>query len=775
VARRLRFLREGRLLARLSHPNVVTVHDVVSQDGMTYLVMEWVDGLTLSEWLAARPRSRHQILAAFIQAGRGLSAAHELCIVHRDFKPQNVLIGRDARSRVADFGVAGVRSTSVAASKDTRVETPAHRASDPSGGDARTCPALTQAGAVLGTPAFMAPEQRAGKLATVQSDQYSFCLSLTRALDGASFPPSGRLRRALERGLSPDPAARHPSMAHLLKKLDEEVRPRPRFGLALILAASVVVAAWGGVAAIRALRSPCRSPARFLTGVWDTHRKENLQKTLALAGATPQLWQRVSSVFDEYGRDWTMARARACAGEAPVVARRLACLDDRIGELDARARLLDSAQPATIDASTDVAVELPPLAACSTPNVDGIPPPPSDPRTRSEVKHVRAAVEQVHVLLAADQAQASTTRRETERVRASAERLGYRPLLAEAALLQGDLAYWNDELSAARAFYRTAAAVADEAHHDRVRAIALTDLIMIDDQAPMEVILERAHAARAVLDRIGGDDHIENDRANALAVAFDLRDQCERALSIDLELIKRAGRTPNVNTWQLMVALRNAAVGAIHLGRRAEGERFAREAVAVGERWLEPNQPATRRARIMLAWVLTQIRSEGEALGLVGRALTVLPYDTAPPPDVFLNASSVYLDLGMDEAASMTAQQVASQLSPVSRGDALMNIGQVELRRGASGAALAHFREARKLFRQSSSVPARVDMSDLMAALARFDRTRNPDDLREARRALVRIRDCSSCDGEFRRGRMWLAERMARRPPGALRFGAQRP
>jgi Tol biopolymer transport system component/tRNA A-37 threonylcarbamoyl transferase component Bud32 len=256
----LRLVREAQALAKLGHPNVVSVHDVGTADGQVFIAMELVEGQTLAAHLAERKRGWREILELYLQAGRGLAAAHARSIVHRDFKPANVLVDGEGRVRVTDFGLAQMGEP--AAGAQDRVEVPLAL------GSAETVPGdssqvdwspdlalrigplvghLTQAGAVIGTPRYMAPEQRERHPATSRSDQYAFCLSLWEALHGAAPPARGagvpaRLTRALEAGLSSDPAARHGSMTELLRILDASARRRGRLGLVVALAAIAVAA-----------------------------------------------------------------------------------------------------------------------------------------------------------------------------------------------------------------------------------------------------------------------------------------------------------------------------------------------------------------------------------------------------------------------------------------------------------------------------------------------------------------------------------------------------
>jgi serine/threonine protein kinase len=241
-------MREAQAMAQLAHPNVVAVHDVGSVDGRVFIAMEFVEGVTLTNWLAAERRAPGEIITTFLAAGDGLAAAHAAGVIHRDFKPDNVLIGNDGRVRVTDFGLARLA--------------PGEPSGGTQGGRGKPAQAVSTArSGVVGTPAYMAPEQYLGRSADARADQFSFAVALHEALYGKRpFAPvelairaetpgrlvagprsgvSSALRRALSRALSLDPAQRHASMAELLAVL----APRQRRGRALALAAILAIAA----------------------------------------------------------------------------------------------------------------------------------------------------------------------------------------------------------------------------------------------------------------------------------------------------------------------------------------------------------------------------------------------------------------------------------------------------------------------------------------------------------------------------------------------------
>jgi serine/threonine protein kinase/tetratricopeptide (TPR) repeat protein len=303
-----RLLREAQALARLSHPNVIAVHDVGTFGDDVFIAMEFVEGMSLRRWLEAARRSWREIVEVFLAAGEGLAAAHRANLVHRDFKPDNVMVGADGRVRVLDFGLArltGEGSGANAATEpsspsaepvhDTAAEIPSAKVMRPlrapqpdvpapssdslssssNGGYALMTP-LTLAGAVLGTPKFMAPEQHLGEIADERADQFSFCVALHYALYG-QFPFAGNtfeeyganvvrgrileppatarvprwLRSVLLRGLESEPADRYPSMAALLVELRKDpARALQRAALVfLAVAATAGLVVLGGYAA----------------------------------------------------------------------------------------------------------------------------------------------------------------------------------------------------------------------------------------------------------------------------------------------------------------------------------------------------------------------------------------------------------------------------------------------------------------------------------------------------------------------------------------------
>jgi serine/threonine protein kinase len=257
---RTRLLREAHALARLSHPNVVTIHDIGTREGKVWIAMEHVQGRTLEAWRREAPRGWSEVLAVMLAAGRGLVAAHQAGLVHRDLKPENIMLDVEGRVRVMDFGLARPVREAASASPSSQPHAPTALTGR-----------LTQAGALVGTPAYMAPEQFAGRATDALTDQYAFAVTLWELLYGslpfagdtlvvlADNVTAGRLappnragvpawlRRIVVRGLSVEPTRRFPTLAAMIDALERgKVRARRRV---LLSAAAIVAVLAGGVVA----------------------------------------------------------------------------------------------------------------------------------------------------------------------------------------------------------------------------------------------------------------------------------------------------------------------------------------------------------------------------------------------------------------------------------------------------------------------------------------------------------------------------------------------
>jgi len=381
-----RLMREARALARLAHPNVVTVHEVGTADGRDFVAMELVHGETLAEWLRSGKRSSAAIIDAFLAAGRGLAAAHAAGLVHRDFKPHNVLRGRDGRIVVTDFGLARQAEGDAAAALETTLPagTPPTGTLPAGMSTQSSLAAITATGALLGTPAYMAPEQWSGGTVTAATDQFAYCVALWEALSGerpyrgvsreelrmqvtrgpaaldASKLPR-RVRSLLRRGLDPDPARRWPSMDAVLVQL---ARAKRRPGVAFALAGGVIAAAATLIVTTRAGDAPavlCEPPARDVTMVWSPAIAAEVGTKTSDAHA---------AVLATAFRDWQATRAEACAAPPKVRQAQLQCLDGVLDRFDAL-RLAYARGPEV--AAEELQAQLVDPAICRKPVVTEVP------------------------------------------------------------------------------------------------------------------------------------------------------------------------------------------------------------------------------------------------------------------------------------------------------------------------------------------------------------------------------------------------------------------
>src|SRR5262249_42016183 len=379
--------REAQAMARLQHPNVVAVHEVGEVNGTPYVVMEQVAGLTFRDWLAAAPRGWRAIVDLLVGAGEGLAAAHRAGIVHRDFKPENVLVDADGRPRVADFGLAAL---------------------------ARARPI---AGGTLG---YMAPEQRAGESIDERADQYAFCTTAWEALQGerpAADPAPPRARRApasvyraLARGLRTRRDERWPSMAALLGAVRPPASRRRWLWIGGAAAFGVVAFAVGRH---EAAAPRCDDGAARIAAVWDGAARDRVAGAFRRTGRpnADDTFVRVDAALRARSDAWARLHRDVC--EATYVRHeqsdalldlRMRCLDQARSELGALAAALAGSDGAALDRAPQAAANAGDLAACSDAAtlVAGVPP-PRDPAAIAGVEAVREQLARLTALRALGQ------------------------------------------------------------------------------------------------------------------------------------------------------------------------------------------------------------------------------------------------------------------------------------------------------------------------------------------------------------------------------------
>ena len=562
--RTIRLLREAQALARVSHPNVIQVYDVGAFEERVYIAMEFIDGVALTDWLAAERRPLQTILHVFLAAGRGLEAAHKKGLVHRDFKPDNVLVARDGRVVVLDFGIAHAvaeidrrdhesdvarsrlieRSTnhSLMASKDSLVGTLGGEGSEISGVIALDTE-VTRAGAIIGTPAYMAPEQLEARETDARTDQFSFCVALWQAIHGerpytgtnplelwqamckrdmrapkARVPNS--VHKALVRGLSIESDERFPDMGALLAILERDPAAiRKRVGLGLAGAAAVAFGLWGYLG--KAAPEPvCAGAEQRLAGTWDVERRADLEQAFAVSELplADQALPGIVEGLDAYATSWRAAYTDACEatrvrGEQSedLLDLRMACLEDRRLALDALVEVLLEPDATVIENGFVAVAKLRPIDACADQaRLRARVPPPDDPALADRVEHIERELARARARRdAGDYERALIIAKEAQ---SQASKTDYAPIEAAAltelgnAMMDSGIYDASTEQPLREGFYRALAGGDEEAAIE-----AATALVQLN--ADRQQDFEAAHTWFGIADGILDRQHDQSSRA----------------------------------------------------------------------------------------------------------------------------------------------------------------------------------------------------------------------------------------------------------------------
>jgi eukaryotic-like serine/threonine-protein kinase len=509
-----RLLREAQALARLKHPNVVTVFEVGTAGGNVFVAMELVEGGTLREWMRER-HSWREVAAVFLAIGRGLAAAHELGLVHRDVKPENVFIDGDGTPKLGDFGLVGIVGA---------VE---------SGVDALGSPrdrTLTTQGSAIGTPAYMAPEQVMGGTIDARTDQYAFCASMYEALTGVlpSQPGGRRVPRRVEpivqRGLADDIEDRYPTLDELLADLERAmVRPRRTLAIAGALAlAATSAGTWALATAASNQDDPCSGSPPELAAVWNPMRRAALSLHARRIDATlgDERFAIAVRRADAFAREWSTSHAAMCRDGAPVQDDlRTSCLARHLVELDDGIALVErAADVPSFDAAVVGLTKLAPLDGCADLAALIAAAPPSDPQARSAIERIEQEV--AHITARANALVLDGLAARARAAVADARALGHKPTLALALaeLARVDLAL-SDAADGTKVL-RELTQVAADAHDDRDAAYAWTRLLgVLADRGNLDEARTLVPAARAAVLRAGAAVDLRADLLFEEAVA----------------------------------------------------------------------------------------------------------------------------------------------------------------------------------------------------------------------------------------------------------------
>ncbi|MFT3699934.1 MAG: serine/threonine-protein kinase [Kofleriaceae bacterium] len=406
---RVRMEREAQALARLSHENIVTVHDVGEHAGSMYIAMELVEGATLREWQKDKPW--REILRAYLDAARGLSAAHAAGLVHRDFKPENVLVDAKGDVRVTDFGLA----------RRAGDGGPAVKHLSPSAFDSD----LTAAGTVMGTVAYMAIEQIEGRSVDERTDQYSWCIATWEGLFGEQPFVSGNLEarreamtstvpkppakpalprgivRVLQRGLAADPKERWPSVEVMVAEIERAMSSRRwyiaagGFASVAIVAGVFAIGHSSGARAANACANVASDP------VWTPQMKATIEKAFSATNVpyAPDASRLAAKSIEAWQERWHGIALDSCVAtrtqhtqSEQMLDLRTACLAKRRDELATIVGGLAHADPKVVEHAATLA--LPDLDACNDPQaLAGVALPPLPDPAQRELETKLAAIE----------------------------------------------------------------------------------------------------------------------------------------------------------------------------------------------------------------------------------------------------------------------------------------------------------------------------------------------------------------------------------------------
>jgi eukaryotic-like serine/threonine-protein kinase len=692
LAAQRRLLREAQAMAQLSHPHAVAVYDVEPSGDDVYFAMEYVPGGTLEQWLAASPRALPAVLDVMRQAGEGLAAAHAAELVHRDFKPANVMVTEEGRVKVTDFGLA-----KPAASPDP----------SSSGACVPVDDQLTMAGTVMGTPRYMAPEQHMGVDADARADQYAWCVTLWEIVAGAppfagksvqelaaaklEGPPAwprarpipGPVLAAIRRGLSVDPVDRWPSMAALLAAVERgRGRARRRRIGAACLCGLALVAGGVGVRAWQARRvvAACEAAGEEIVATWPG-RQEALRGGLvkadpATATATAE---RAAPWLDAWAEQWRDARTEVCLATevarslpAALEPRALGCLDASRIQIAAVLDAVATGEAAAAQGAVTAFAAPTELEACTDrARLEQMPWPTVD-QSEAVAELRRQLAHATGLRLAGRYGPA---RDEVEAVQRAAQALGFRPLVVEAALALGTLHELQAEYEVALTHLRAAFFEAASVGMDRVALEAAARLVLTTGVrlARHDEGIEWAEHARVYVARLGEAARLSSANLfNNEAALRRQRGERDEAIRLHAQALALRERILGPDHPDVATSLSNLGLVVGDTSDRAQARELHARALAIREKTLGPDHPNVASSLDNLGGVARALGDYETARALHERALGIWERAMGPQhPSVAVCLTSlavVYLRLDDDAAARQAAERALAirqaQLGP---------------------------------------------------------------------------------------------------------------
>ncbi len=744
-----RLLHEAQALARLHHPNVVAVHDVGTADERVFLTLELLEGGTLRQWLSERRRPWREVLSALLAAGRGLAAAHAAGFLHRDFKPDNILLAADGRIVVTDFGLAKRLQDRGAAGGGATLPVSLS-------GDATQ----TADSVLVGTPVYMAPEQLEGRPADERADQFGFCVSLYEGLYGARPFQADSVAELLQkvrlgdladatgerrvprdllavvrRGLRADPRDRYPSLPALLSALERASHAgRRRLTYAAAAAAVVAVAAWAQRARVE--RSRCEAPAAQVAAVWGPSHSAALQSRFAAVHAAigARTGRGAAAALNAYAASWRTEARATCEAEREGTlpksqsAPRMRCLEDRLSELAGLAEVLEGADGALVERAERAVESLGRVEECRDPARD---PQQSDPSVGVRLAAASRTMAEATALLRAyrfDSAAALVAQ-----VRKEADALRIPSLTAWVAGWEAFVAREQGDYERARVLSEEAALAALSSQQDILAARSFVELGSLagTKRGDLAEAQRWFRYARALLDRSPGKLELELEYAEARGWVFVYHHQSEEAVRAAEEAVDLSKRVFGARDVRHARAASLLAVAYRSAGKLEQALPVMRLALALQREQLGLDHHTVAMAELNLAQVLRALSSYDEALGLLSHASAVVEQSTGADSlrmaDVLSAIGNVHVSRG-DYAQAVPLQVRAlaireRKLPAVSPqlADVLSNLGGTYGLLGELSASVECLRRALKILEQLGprDVLWARTQSDLAAALQR--------------------------------------------------------
>ncbi|HYV49134.1 MAG TPA: tetratricopeptide repeat protein [Myxococcaceae bacterium] len=748
----LRLMREAQAMARLTHPNVVAVHDVGTFQGRVFLAMEFVDGVNLRQWLAQEKRRWQDVRDLFVQAGRGLAAAHAVGLIHRDFKPDNVLIGKDGRARVADFGLARPTQESLSGPQASLART-----LNPSAPNAKPLldRPITQKGVILGTPRYMAPEQIRDERTDERTDQFSFAVAFYDALYGVrpfapkdiderlaaidqgkiQQPPPGHgvpdwMGQAVRRALAANPDQRWPTMDAFLEALQRDsLRGRANFRVAAALLVAGALAA-GAAFALRP-EQRCTGGARALAGSWDDGRKDAVRRAFAAQPDGEAQFTRTAHVLDDYAQKWAAMRDDTCAatrirGEQSesVMQLKMGCLDLRLHELQYLTTLFTTADAKLVERGVDAAGGLSSVRSCAdaTALTQEVPP-PEDPAARKAIQALKERLSEAKALRDAGLFKDALEKATADLKEARA--LRYKPVEAEAALLEGILFDKTGQHPHAVESLNAAVLAAEAGRADTLKVRAATEAVfatsMVRDFARGK---DWAALAQAILDRLGGQAEAQGDLLVNLGALHFLEGQHALAATMLEQARQLLSTELGPDDPRTLNAAGNLAAVYAKLGRLDDASRLLEEAMASMRRRLGPDHALLVPRLYTLTQVHIQRRDYASAHKNIDETLRIararMGADTVNVANALDIKGTIYQEEGRYQEALATYQQaLAIKLRILPADNQILSYSYDGI--GQSLLGLGKLKEARAPLERALAIRGTdpVDLADTQFALAR--------------------------------------------------------